>query len=175
MMENNFIKLQLLIQKIKEINLGYPLGSNELYLPSNDHNQIFFFTEIDLNIQQQLIRMYTQCDGMSLPDVHNGYFVNRLSKIFSTIKSSSFIHIEANNPVVVLPFGSTGGGDLFVMNISNSKILLLRPAMLNSNRYLSELGSVQEIAINLNDFIRRLLIDVQAFVENKISHKYMTD
>ena len=153
-------------------DFGYPLGENVVRDADRLDGLPEAFTSKDGS--QWLASLYLACDGLSLPDVHSGYFVKPLAKVISFNLASEPNTIVGMHEVAVLPFGSTGGGDLFVVECESGRVLLLSPGPMCNGRYDGLRGSVEVIAATVSQFLERLLRDVQAFIENDQEHSYIS-
>jgi hypothetical protein len=75
--------------------------------------------------------------------------------------------------ISVLSFGSTGGGDLFVVRCENGTILLLPPGPLKDGQYDGRGRRVKEVAKTIQQFLVLLLADLVAFVNDDKHHIYL--
>ncbi|MCA9095253.1 MAG: hypothetical protein KDA68_17320 [Planctomycetaceae bacterium] len=155
------------------IDFGYPLGDNIVRDASYPNGLPDAFTSKRGTIW--LTSLYSACDGLSLPDVHNGYFLKPLVKVASIDRSSEPDTIAGNEEEIeVLPFGSTGNGSLFVVDCQRGAVLLLSPGHMSGGRYDGERGKVTEVAATVPQFLERLFRDVHSFINGDNQHNYIS-
>src|SRR5262245_50128178 len=80
LIEAQLIQLQNLLEKLKEIDFGYPIGTNVIKPPSRDLETRDGLHGVGV-LQDQLFEFYSSCDGISMPDVHAGYFLKSLDEL----------------------------------------------------------------------------------------------
>ena len=68
------------LHRLKQIDLGYPLGENALNLPATEEQLLELVRRTGLAKESQLLSFYSCCDGLSLPDVHVGYLFHTLHR-----------------------------------------------------------------------------------------------
>ncbi len=153
------------------IDFGYPLGDN-LVRDANRPNGLpeTFVSKRGAN---WLASLYLACDGLSLPDVHSGYFLKPLDRVLSFDLSSEPDTVVGEQELAVLPFGSTGDGSLFVVDCDRGRVLLLSPGPMREGRYDGLKGKVKEVAATVPQFVERLCCDLQAFINDDQQHNYV--
>ncbi len=161
--------LQLLLDELEHIELGYPLGDNKICpaLPAEAVSQLA--SRSDLTALGQVRAFYDQCNGIDLPDVWNGYFVHGLEIVCRGEVRA--IQGVVNASVVVL--GSDGGGGKFAVRTIEQDVLHLSSQGVHSGIYMAGEGSVRIIAQDFGQFLDRLYADVEAFVRNSPGHTFM--
>ena len=153
------------------IDFGYPLGDNLV----RDANRPNGFPDAFLSRRGTtwLASLYLACDGLSLSDVHSGYFLKPLDRVLSFDLSSEPDTIVDEQELAVLPFGSTGDGSLFVVDCDRGRVLLLSPGPMREGRYDGLKGKVKEVAATVPQFVERLCCDLQAFINDDQQHSYI--
>lgn len=153
------------------IDFGYPLGDNVV----RDADRPNGLPDAFLSVRgaHWLTSLYLACDGLSLPDVHSGYFLKPLERVVSFDLSSEPDTIIGEQEIAVLPFGSKGDGGLFVVDCERGRVLLLSPGPMRSGRYDGLKGRVKEVAATVPHFVERLYFDLQAFINNDQQHNYI--
>jgi hypothetical protein len=73
----------------------------------------------------------------------------------------------------VLPFGSTGGGSLFVVRCEGDGVMVLPPGPLKEGRYDGRGRKVKEIAETVPQFLELLWADLVSFVNGNEQHHYI--
>lgn len=171
--DENIAELRRLGDELMEADFGYPLGSNGV-APTIATTLLPTVLDrvTDNASKEQLMSFYSQCDGFSFPDVHIGYFVKPSKKLDSFDRSSEPDTLLLNEPFAVLPIGSTGGGDLFVLDCQAGAVLLLPPGPLHDGQYDATGLEIREVASSIEQFVKRLTADVSAFVKG-VEHRYL--
>src|SRR5579863_9897962 len=90
-----------LVAELAAQDLTYPIGANEVRAPSPP--------AAPPALPSQLVALYAACDGLSLPDVHIGYFLDAADRVASARERGEPTFVaDAQLPIHV--FGSDGGG-----------------------------------------------------------------
>jgi hypothetical protein len=165
--------VQDLVGRLKGLDFGYPLGINDIFPPQGAN-------VIDKGLKDagawdfdELRTFYGNCDGISLPDVHVGYFIKSITKLCVMDTSSEPVKITGEFAGDVVSFGSTGGGGLFVLSKVSGDVLHLAPGPLDNGIYDGNRGRVKQISGSFFEFLERLNADIQAFVENDAGHRFI--
>ena len=116
-------------------------------------------------------RLYTACDGLSFPDVHNGYFIKPLDRLIHTDLASEPNKVLSDDIIDVFSFGSTGNGSLFVVDSRRGSVLLLPPGPMTDGLYDGRRLAVRRAAAIVPLFVERLLEDLTAFVKGDTQHE----
>jgi hypothetical protein len=153
-------------------DFGYPLGENTVFPPKPAAAEAL--AEAGLDRISGLSDLYSACDGISMPDVHNGYFIKPLRKVLGYDLTSEPKTVLLDNEIPVLSIGSTGGGSLFVVDREGGRVLLLPPGSLRDGRYDGRHTKVEVVAQNIPLFLDRLIDDAAAFVRDEHGHQYLT-
>lgn len=173
LINDSIVELSRLRDELMEIEFGYPLGSDEVFPPRGVGLSSAALSRIACrSSREQLVSLYSQCDGFSFPDVHVGYFLKPTLKLESYDRSSEPDTLLLNGAHAVLPLGSTGGGNLFVLDGQVGRVLLLPPGPLHDGQYDASGLDVREVASNIEEFIKKLTSDVRAFVRDT-DHCYL--
>ncbi len=155
-----------LLSQLQTIDFGYPLGENILRDPS---------IEIDARFDSEITQFYSQCDGLSWPNVVNGYFIRKSSEFGKVKNEYDPISIEGDLSGEIAVLGSTGSGVLFARRSENGQILALPPAKIAANIYYNSDCGATIIANSLKEFYVKLMEDLQAFVEDRAEHQFLGD
>ncbi|WP_068819222.1 hypothetical protein [Phormidesmis priestleyi] len=145
----------------------YPLGTNELRKATSNHT----------DLPQKLQPLYEVCDGMSLPDVHNGYFIDPAQRVTSASKRGEPILVEGSQSIPILVFGSDGGGGRFVLGTVDGAVYYLPSsgAVKNSTYIEDSVVTARRVAGGVIEFLWRLKDDINAFVYGHEDHVYLTN
>lgn len=150
--------------------LGYPPGDNSVVPPSPR------WAEMSSRLPMGIRVLYEVCNGISMPDVHVGYFVYDVARTSESPARGEPCRV-AGIQGEVLVFGSDGGGGRFaIVNDSRNDVYYLPSSG-------SVLGSVFEflsaneapvvVATGIEDFLFRLRGDVDAFLSRNRLHAYI--
>ena len=169
MKPNNFRtwarKLQEALRTLALQDFGYPLGTNEVREPISPTPRI----------PQGLVPLYAVSDGISLPDVHVGYFIDSAERVASAAERREPTRIEGCKPLDIHVFGSDGGGGRFALRVDDGSVYYLPVAGAVKDGVFYEDSSVvaRRIAETLPDFLWLLEADINAFVHNEQDHTYI--
>ncbi|MGB4773627.1 MAG: SMI1/KNR4 family protein [Daejeonella sp.] len=172
MISNNLKQLSELLNSITASKIGYQPGSNYVLPVSNKE-----LKEVLQNLPVDFQLFYKLCDGIMMPDVYNGYFIDTLERLSTTDVRGEPSQI-LDSSVDILVFGSDGGGGRFAIDHKSGEVYYLPSG--GSIRYgvfsfLSSKDAPILIAKNFNYFIERLLNDVRAFLQEDKQWAYLTD
>lgn len=161
-----------LLVKLRAIDFGYPLGENIICDVAEEHS-LELGESLDSSASQDLREFYSICDGIRWPDVHNGYFLKEHGEI--GIPRDEYEPTQVDGPLScsVIVVGSTGTGALFAVS-REGELLLLQPRRIEKNIYFDPDGTIQVVAPDFSTFCQLLLKDLEAFVEDKPGHSYIT-
>lgn len=120
-----------------------------------------------------LAQLYSQCDGVSLPDIHSGYFVHPLQRLGLSHPKSEPTKVTGQFTGDVDVFGSTGNGGLFVLRKGINDVLYLPPGAFYDGLYDGTQSKVKRVATDFPSFLEHFLTDVSAFVNDTPGHKYV--
>ena len=163
------IRIELV--KLRELDLGYPLGNNSVGAPLEPS---LVTAAIGMKPGSRwLVPLYTACDGISLPDIHIGYFVNPSSRISAPIDQFDPVMVQCDSPYRIISFGTSGGGDHLVLAGDDGRVHLLRPSKINDGKYDGNNGRIETVAEGIDQFLHRILTDITAFVYDYPHHKYL--
>jgi hypothetical protein len=167
------LRLAVILDELALIDLGYPPSENTISPPRAE--AVAILTEAGLSGIDGLSDLYSACDGISMPDVHTGYFIKSLRRVLEYDPSSEPLTILLEDVIPILPFGSTGGGSLFVVERQGGRVLYLPPGPLHEGRYDGRQTNVRPVAENISRFLDLLIDDAEAFVRDERGHRYLAD
>jgi hypothetical protein len=167
-----FQQAQQLLEELKAIDFGYPLGTNAFRAPQPPGMVEETLAAVSLRGDAPLMEFYSRCDGLSLPDVQVGYFIKPLAKLLVNRPDSEPSELIGPFAGKVLPVGSTGGGGLFVLRFPEKDVLYVPPGPLHNGVYDGSERHVKRLAPDFPSFLSLLLADIEAFVKDK-SHSYL--
>lgn len=163
----------LLLADLREIDFGYPLGENVIFSPSPVNVESWHLGLMLSDRAALALRaFYEVCDGLSWPDVQNGYYIQKSEVLGRVANQHSITKVKTDITFDVITIGSTGGGTTFVMNFEGHIIRLPR-GRVEDNTYCSSESQVDLIAEDLFVFLERLSEDLAAFVEDREGYSYL--
>lgn len=165
-------RLQNALGKLRRIDFGYPLGENVIRpLPSGRDARSILEEE---NIHSpDLASFYGSCDGVSLPDVQNGYFLMSLLELVDGLREKEPRTVVGRVSGSMVVFGWTGGGQRFALMLEGGSIWWLGNGLVEDRVFYSEEGNARKIASDLPGFLLRLAEDAEAFVADEQGHSFI--
>ena len=106
-------QLNAILGGLKEIELGYPIGDNKIVRPRSD--AVTALAAAGLSSVDGLSDLYSVCDGIDMPDVHHGYFIDSLTRLLAADSKSELRIVRQDVDTPVVPFASTRGGAIFAV------------------------------------------------------------
>lgn len=165
-------RLDSILRELAAIDFGYPLGENTVTPPIPAAADAL--VEAGLDRIRWLSDLYSACDGISMPDINNGYFIKPLHKVLKYDLASEPKTVLLDTEISVLSLGSTGGGSLFVVEREIGRVLLLPPGPLHEGHYDGRHTKAGVVAEDISLFLDRLIDDAAAFVREEHGHQYLT-
>ena len=147
-------------------DFGYPLGTNEVRERSLlQHGPL----------PVQLDVLYDAFDGLSLPDVHVGYFIDSASRASTAAQRGEPTALANEQQMKVHVFGSDGGGGRFVIGLNDGAVYYLPSSgAVRGGMFHEDISSpVRRVAASVSDFLVRLREDIHAFVQGNYEHEFM--
>jgi hypothetical protein len=119
--------------------------------------------------------LYAVCGGLSLPDVHNGHFIDTADRMASAVKRGEPNQIAGERPIEIHVFGSDGGGSYFAVGTSDGAVYYLHSeGCVEDNVYFeNDAFPARRVSDSVIGFLQRLLSDVEAFVHMREGHVYI--
>jgi hypothetical protein len=169
-------RLESILHDLTKIDLGYPLGSNTISPPFAGAASSAL-SKAGLDTIKELSDLYSACDGIRMPDVHNGYFIYDLDRICSHYPDSDPCRLlsDNNDEFAVLAIGQDGGGNHFVLHRNEGYVLFLPIGPLYQGCYDGRHTKIRVVARDIPDFLDKLIDDATAFVNDEHGHRYLTD
>jgi hypothetical protein len=161
-----FERVSVALAAVSALDLGYPLGQNTLREPATRYR-----------VQgSQLDALYLTCDGLSAPDVHVGYFLDSSERTNSAADRGEPIAVEGEESFGVTIFGTDGGGGRFALRDDGGGIFYLPSGGAVVGGVFQETRRIRAriVADDMVGFLWRVLDDVEAFVEDRPGHAYLT-
>jgi hypothetical protein len=161
-----------LLAQLRTQDFGYPVGPNVILPPQPESIVQQSLLESGLERASSIRDFYLCCDGLSLPDVHNGYFIKQVTSLPVAEAESEPQELQGPISGRILVVGSTGGGGLFACHRRTIAVFYLPPGPLHLGVYDSGRAGVRQVAADWDSFLDVLLGDVEAFVTNRQDHRF---
>jgi hypothetical protein len=113
-----------------------------------------------------LAELYREVGEVSLPDIGSGYFVHPPGYLAESVARGLPVRVETDalsGPVVT--FGSEGGGTLYCMPVASGEVWELLEGEIRDGVYLGGMNTPRLIAASVEEFLDKLLADVDRFIE----------
>ena len=154
-----------MIDELTAQDLGYSLGIHEIRPSASERN----------SVPAGLVQLYTAFDGISLSDVHVGYFIDPARRVASAAQRGEPTQIEGAYPRAIHVFGSDGGGGRFALDTENGAVYYLPTsgAVRDGVFFEDDVVRVRRMAGSLMEFLQLMRADIEAFVRGDANHEYM--
>lgn len=167
-------RMEAVLEELRDIDLGYPQDENVLGAAGDPAALAEFVSRAGLDPRAPLVNFYRACSGVSLPDVHVGYFIHEPGLVLRGLEGGEPRRLTGPYAREVLVFGTDGGGGRFALGADgDGEVLYLGEGAVHDAVFDGEYGQVQTLAPDLNTFLQRLLEDVEAFVDGEEGWEYM--
>lgn len=162
------------LEALREIDLGYPQGENVIHPATDPAALAEFVARAGLEPRSPLVALYRVCAGVSLPDVHVGYFVHAPGLVLRGLEGGEPTRLTGPYARDVLVFGTDGGGGRFALGAGGEgEVLHLGEGAVHDAVFDGVYGRVKTLAPDPNAFLARMLADVEAFVYDEEGWEYM--
>lgn len=153
------------LAELSRQDFGYPLGCNEI------RDKSFYRTPPHPSLKP----LYEFFDGISLPDVHVGYFIDPVHRIVSASERGEPTLIKGKSPRAIHVFESDGGGGRFALATEDGAIYYLPSsgAVREGIYFENETAPALRIAENITAFLDLLKADIEAFTRGDQDHRYI--
>jgi hypothetical protein len=153
------------LAELAQQDFGYPLGVNEVRPTSPTFH----------TLPSELAPLYAAFDGVSLPDVHVGYFIDPAARVESSASRGEPTRFQGGSPQPIRVFGSDGGGGRFALGESDNAVYYLPSAgAVKAGTYVENSAApVRRVAGSVGEFLGRLKMDIEAFLRDDKAHAYM--
>lgn len=160
-MEKLLLEIQDKLKELALVEFGYPLGYNGIHQRVSDEYLVKLLKRTGIPRSSDLAQFYALCDGISMPDVHVGYFLHPIETVLRGLDRGEpeFITGVISRKIVVI--GSDGGGSAFAYDKDDlSSIIYMPLGPVYDGVYDDEDAQVRIIANGYIEFLERLLQDV---------------
>lgn len=171
--EDTIVEMKRQLERLVKAGLGYPLGSNVIHPPGDPCVIEEYLGLLNCGDNRTLSVLYKCCDGFELPDIHIGYFVDRLSRVKDRRESDLSLAETSEGTLSIVPFGSTGGGGRFAVNCNDASVLHLAPGLVKEGVYRGRECDITKVAGNSSEFLEKVLSDMIGFLHNHPNHRFI--
>lgn len=113
---------------------------------------------------------YETCNGVTIADVHGGYFLHSLEIIVRNFNGGEPVRIAGLSAGDILVFGSDGTGRSFAVYADErQEVIYLKEGRVEISTYYERPGQVEIVADDFCQFLDRLLGDVKAFINDDVN------
>jgi hypothetical protein len=124
-----------------------------------------------------LTELFSECGGLTLPDVCNGYFIDTPERLRRRLEQKDPLEprsLESDKNAEVLCFGSDGGGGRFAFVCGAEYGVWCLPVGGVFDGVFRDLQTpLRKIGVDAAEFGQRLVADVTAFLRGDSSWKYI--
>lgn len=167
-------RMENALEELRGIDLGYPQDENVLGAAGNPAALAEFVSGAGLNPRSPLAAFYDACSGVSLPDVHVGYFIHEPGLVLRGLEGGEPRRLTGPYAREILVFGTDGGGGRFALGADgDGEVLYLGDGAVHDAVFDGVYGQVRTLAPDLRAFLNRLLADVEAFVRGEEGWEYL--
>jgi hypothetical protein len=167
-------RMETALEELRDIDLGYPQDENVLGPPAGPAALAEFASRAGLDPRSPLVDFYRACSGVSLPDVHVGYFIHEPGLVLRGLEGGEPRRLTGPYARAVVVFGTDGGGGRFALGADgDGEVLYLGEGAVHDAVFDDADGQVQTLAPDLPAFLERLLADVEAFVNDEEGWEFM--
>ena len=158
--------MKSLLTELASQQTPYPFGTNELDSP----------VPTNAVMPEALRPLYAVCNGASMEDVWNGYFIHSADELALNKQRGLPTRIAGTPPIEIEVFGSDGGGGSYALGTVDGAVYYLPSwgGAVENNVYVADdrMGTPR-ISASVIGFLQRLLADVEAFVHQREGHVYI--
>lgn len=159
----------LLLGRLKEVDFGFPIGKN-IIMPRSDGSA---HDEACAEVPAQFREFLGTCDGISWPDVRNGYFIYGLRRLKQLEGPYTPRMVKGRIAGEVITIGSSGSGELLALRLGEGDALVLPHGLIDAGVYHDKDARVWVAADCFDGLLDRVLSDLESFVMNKANHKFL--
>lgn len=161
-------EMNTLLTQISALDSGFDLEGNQIHAPA---------AALSDNIPAPMRSMYHVFNGLDIPDVYNGYFIDSAERVATAVERGMPTRIVGKPSRPIRVFGSDGGGGLFALDEDDGSVHYLQSDGVIEGGVFEESENVRArlVARHVADLLKLLLDDVGAFATGKEAHRYIID
>lgn len=156
-------QLETHIQLVRAETWGYPVDQQliKLVLPVRDLATVL--PRLGCGCVDELAAFFTLCDGIELPDVYVGYFIESLERVVTGPGRGEPVTIGGPRPRSILVFGTDGGGGRFALDRGDGSILHLSSGgAVRGGTFVDEGGMTRVVTPTMADLVLEFSLEIQA-------------
>ena len=170
-------KLTRMVADLGEGDSGYD-GSEDLILEPPDKAELAALLLLaPVRTRSFLGQLFGDCGGVTLPDLHTGYFIDTAEKIRRRLVEKSPLEprtLESDLGADVVCFGSDGGGGRFAfVAAADEGVWYLPVGGVFDGVFRNLQTPIVRVGRDASDFGDRLIADIEAFLDDKRGWKYL--
>lgn len=163
-----------LLAQLGQLDLGFPQGDNVVRPAPSLEALDLLVAQAYIERSSPLVAFLQECNGLSFPDVHVGYFIHSVEQMLHGFRSGEPRQVSGNEPLTVLVFGSDGGGGRFALQVQGGCAVFYLPVgAVRDGVFDGKHTAIRRLAPDFPEFLRLLLADLRAFVEDRPAWQYM--
>jgi hypothetical protein len=168
-------QMQRAIDDLADVELLYPKGRHVIFPPAGPRDLEELAVHVKPAVPGELAEFYRMCDGLRLPDVHNGYSIASAASVCRYIRQGEPTRVSDRTPSGVVMFGSDGGGGRFALRTEGQPEVLYLPnwGAVDHGMFDAALAPTEVLAPSLEGFLNRLIDDVRAFTRGDANWNFM--
>ncbi|MFF5361321.1 hypothetical protein ACFY4I_18310 [Streptomyces scabiei] len=139
-----------------EASFGYPPGDNGVLKATPEQGPEMAAELAAAGIGEDLLEFYSRVEGVSLPDVGNGFFIHSADAVVDGIREDQPTEVVGAIQDEITVFGSDGGGGLFALSSSGERVYRLDGGSLIGSTYDVDNSGVRVVANGFWDFLEYL-------------------
>lgn len=155
--------------------LGYPPSHNFVREPMSGVRVRARLRVLGCESSSPLQAMYARFDGLSWPDVRNGYFIKSMGSDTTDSQADGLLVLVAQSDRrTVHEIGSGGGGELILFDCNSGEVLISNGAR-REGSVLSNPSEIRVVSPSIEGFLDLLFADLEAFtngIEGEL-HEYL--
>jgi hypothetical protein len=150
------------------------LGEHIIFPPADKALLAELVQKTGLTSTHPLAAFYSLCNGIDIPDVHNGYFIHTIEQILHNLETGAPTRLASNLAETIVCFGSDGGGSNFVTLMKEPSAVLYLPLGAVHNGIFDDNSTATRVLANdFFAFLSRLEGDISAFLADSDDWPFM--
>jgi len=156
-----------IVARLRSLGEQLPAEKRPAFLPGAPEDAIAALEEcLPAPLPPDFTRFLRACGGIQAMDIWNGYWIGGVPELTRSIKRYDYPStVEENNGATpVLPIATDGGGNAFLMSLSDETIW----------KWDHETGNVTAVADDFGDFLQHVIEDWEYYLANDDAWDYLS-